>query len=121
LLLQVPKNYALHGYGCGGNCIVPKEAGDETEDIAAQPTNPVAAATRPASNLQLRPKDAAMSQLMGAEFFEFTNEITSGKACHEDLARVDADGAMLSSMVYLHDAITELTCIHELRGYFHEA
>jgi len=49
-----------------------------------------------------------MPLLVGTEFSEFTNQMSCGELGHEDLARVNADGAMLAGVIDLDDPIAEV-------------
>ena len=118
LLLQVPKNYALHSHGCSRNGVAPKKAGQQSQSVPTQPAKPVTAATRLATTSQLSAEDEAMPKLVRPKFRKRADVITSREPSHENLARVDADSAVLARMVDLDDAVPERAGVHGSRSRF---
>src|SRR3546814_1263567 len=77
----------------------------------SEPTNatkPIAATTTPPAALQLRPKDGSVPLLVRVKLHELMDYFPSSESGHDDLAGINADCAMLASMIDLNDAVTEI-------------
>jgi len=117
----VPKHNTLNCDSGGRDCAGAKEASDETKDKTAETTQPIAAAARPAAALQLRAKDGAMPLLMRPKLCELGDHAARSEARHEDLPAIDVDGAMLTGMIDLNNAVAEFIGGCRLRDQFDEA
>ena len=117
----MPKHNTLDRESSGRDGVCAKKSGDEAEYKAAEATQPIAAAVRPTTALQLRAKDGAMPLLMRPKFCELAHHAARGEARHEDLPAINVDGAMLTGMIDLNNAVAEFIGGCRLRDQFDEA
>lgn len=120
LMLEMPEYNALNRDGSGRNGICPKQARNGAEYKPANAAEPVATATWLSAALQLSTKNGSVPLLVCTELRELTDHVPCGESSHDNLAGIDANGAMLPSMVDLDDAIAQVFP-YRLRKQFHEA
>ena len=101
------KHDALNGGGSRCNGVFSQQAGDQAQRKASTGAQPVTAATGAPSPSQLRLEQSAMAAFVRAEFNEFIDHTGCGDPGHQDLARIDADRAVLARMVDLDDAVAQ--------------
>src|SRR3546814_5238247 len=107
-MLKMPKHYALNGHRSGCNGVCAEQAGDGPKYEPTNATKPIAATTTPPAALQLRAKDGSVPLLVRAKLHELMDYFPSSESGHDDLAGINADCAMLASMIDLNDAVTEI-------------
>src|SRR3546814_16504123 len=104
----MPKHYALNGHRSGCNGVCSEQAGDGPKYEPTNATKPIAATTTPPAALQLRAKAGSVPLLVRAKLHELRDYFPSCESGHGDLARINADCAMLASMIELNEAVHEI-------------
>lgn len=120
LMLQVAEHDTLNRDGGSHDGIRPEHASNDAEHEPAKAAEPVAAAPLPPAALQLSAKYGPVPLLVCAEPRQLIDHMSCGEPSHENLAGIDANGAMLAGMIDLDDAITEAFS-NSWQELFHEA
>jgi hypothetical protein len=121
LLLEVCKNHPLDSHGSRGDCSPPKQTRDNAQRIPARATKEVAATTAHTTALQLEAKDLPVSLFVRSKLRELCHERWCSESREEELARIDVNRSVLTSVVHLEDASTQPVCGPNSSAQFHEA
>lgn len=108
LLLQVTKNDAFDRDGGCADAGATEQASDQSKDESAEPAKPIALAARPSPPFQFGPEDFPVPTLVPSEFQKLWNQVRCEQSRHDNLARVDRDGAELACMVDLQDSTSKV-------------
>lgn len=119
-MLQVAEHDTLNRDGGSRDGIRPEQSGKDTECEPSKAAEPVTATALPPAALQLSAKYGPMPLLVCAEPRQLIDHMSCGEPSHENLAGIDANGAMLAGMIDLDDAITEAFS-SSWRERFHES
>jgi hypothetical protein len=108
LVPQVLEDHPFHGHGGQQDCARTAQPRGDAQRIATRRTQGLAAAARQATAFENVMKYRPVLLLMRPEGPQFLHEVACGQTGHEDLAGINADGSLLSRMIYLHCPVRKL-------------